>query len=159
MSARLYMDDVLKPRRSMSRKGMWVLLGVLIAINSIIGVLFVILGAPPIPVFLGLDVLLVYLALSASYRSAQRGERVRVSAEAIEVIEEGVKNPKTLWASPTAFTRVDIDDMGEEEWRVRLMLSGKVLTLARALSPMERQDFGRRLQDAVRAARSERYPA
>jgi uncharacterized membrane protein len=158
MSARLYMDDVLKPRRSLSRRGMWIVLGIMIALNAVIALIFLLMGAPPILIFLGLDVLILYLALNANYRAAQRGERVRVSAEQVEVVQEGVKNPQLLWASPTAFTRVEIDDMGEEEWRVRLMLSGKVLTLARGLSPVERQAFGRRLQDAVKAARAERYP-
>lgn len=159
MSAPLYMDAVLKPRRSMTRGGMWVLLGVMIAINTVIGVMFLLMGAPPIPIFLGLDVLLVWLCLRASFKAAERGERVRVSAETVEVTTEGLGPPKTLWSSPTAFTRVEIDDMGEEEWRVRLMLSGKILTLARALSPLERQTFGRQLQDAVKAARNERYPS
>jgi uncharacterized membrane protein len=137
---------------------MWIIMGVMIALNAVIALIFVLMGAPPIPVFMGLDVLLLYLALNANYRAAQRGERVRVSAEQVEVVQEGVKNPQTLWASPTAFTRVEIDDMGEAEWRVRLMLSGKVLTLARGLSPEERQAFGLRLQDAVKAARAERWP-
>jgi uncharacterized membrane protein len=158
MSARLYMDDVLKPHRSMSRKGMWWLLGVTMAFNVVIAAIFFLMGAPPIPVFLGLDVLVLYLALNASYRAAERGERIRVTAESIEVVEEGVKRPRTLWSSPTAFTRVHIDDMGEEEWRVRLMRSGKVLTVGRSLSPTERLALGERLQDAVRAALGERWP-
>lgn len=152
------MDAVLKPRRSMSKRGMWVLLGVMLAINAVIGTVFFLAGAPPIPIFLGLDVLLLWLALRASFKAAERGERVRVSAEKVEVAEVGRGPPKTVWSSPTAFTRVEIDDMGEEEWRVRLMLSGRIRTLARALSPVERQTFGRELQDAIKAARNERYP-
>jgi uncharacterized membrane protein len=158
MSAPLYLDAVLRPHRSMTKGGMAAVLGVMIAVNIVVGVMFVAMGAPPIPVFLGFDVLLLWLALNASFRAADRGEHVIVSAETIEVIEEGMGAPKTLWKSATAFTRVDIDDMGEEEWRVRLMLSGKRLTLARALSPQERRDFGHRLQAAVKAARNERWP-
>ena len=40
---------------------------------------------------------------------------------------------------------------------MRLALSGRSLILARQLGPQERADFGRKLQDAIRQARAERY--
>jgi uncharacterized membrane protein len=157
MAAPLYMDAVIKPNRSMSRRGLHVVLGVMIAFNLMVAVFLLVVGAPPVLPFLGLDVLAVWLALRASFRAAERAERVRVTAEAVTVSREDAKGARVIWTSPTAFTRVGVDQPGEHETRVRLMMSRKRLTLARALSPSERVDFARALERAILRARSERY--
>ncbi|SFK38633.1 DUF2244 domain-containing protein [Caulobacter sp. UNC279MFTsu5.1] len=157
MAQPLYMDAVIKPNRSMSRRGLHVLLGVLIAFNLMVAAFLLVLGAPPVLPFLGLDVLAVWLALRASFRAAERAERVRVTAEAVTVSREDEKGARMIWTSPTAFTRVGVDQPGEHETRVRLMMSRKRLTLGRALSPPERVDFARALERAILEARSERH--
>ena len=57
MAAPLYMDAVIKPSRSLNRQGLYVLLGVVIALNLMVAVFLLVLGAPPVLPFLGLDVL------------------------------------------------------------------------------------------------------
>ena len=157
MAAPLYMDAVIKPNRSMSRRGLYVVMGVTVAFNLMVAVFLLVLGAPPVLPFLGLDVLAVGLALRASFRAAERAERVRVTAEAVIVSREDEKGARVVWTSPTAFTRVGVDQPGEHETRVRLMMSRRRLTLGRALSPAERVAFADALQRAIRNARAERY--
>ena len=157
MAAPLYMDAVIKPNRSMSRRGLHVVLGLMIAFNLMVAVFLLVLGAPPVLPFLGLDVLAVGLALRASFRAAERSERVRVTAEAVTVSREDEKGARVVWTSPTAFTRVGVDQPGEHEARVRLMMSRRRLTLGRALSPPERVEFADALQRAIRDARAERH--
>lgn len=157
MAAPLYMDAVIKPNRSMSRRGLHVVLGLMIGFNLMVAVFLLVVGAPPVLPFLGLDVLAVWLALRASFRAAERAERIQVTAEAVMVSREDEKGARLIWTSPTAFTRVDIDQPGEHETRVRLMMSRKRLTLGRALSPPERVDFARALERAILRARSERH--
>jgi uncharacterized membrane protein len=158
MAAPLYMDAVISPNRSLSRTGLHVLLGVVIAFNLMIAVFLLVLGAPPVLPFLGLDVLAIWLALRASFRAAERKERVRVTAEAVTVSREDEKGARVVWTSPTAFTGVDVDQPGEHEARVRLRIYRKRLTLARALSPPERVEFADALRQAIRDARAERHP-
>ncbi|WP_421739874.1 DUF2244 domain-containing protein [Caulobacter sp.] len=157
MATPLYMDAVISPNRSLSRTGLHVLLGVLIAFNLLIALFLLVLGAPPVLPFLGLDVLAIWLALNASFRAAERKERVRVTAEAVTVSREDEKGARIVWTSPTAFTRVDVDQPGEHEARVRLRIYRKRLTLGRALSPPERVEFANALERAIRDARAERY--
>jgi uncharacterized membrane protein len=156
MAAPLYMDAVIKPNRSMNRRGLHVLMGVMIAFNLLVAIFLLVLGAPPVLPFLGLDVLALGLALRASFRAAERAEHVRVTAEAVTVSREDEKGARLVWTSPTAFTRVGLDQPGEHETRVRLMMSRKRLTLGRALSPPERVDFARALERAILRARAER---
>lgn len=158
MAPPLYMDAEIRPNRSLSRRGLHVLLGVVVAFNLMIAVFLLGVGAPLVLPFLGLDVAAIWLALNASFKAAERRERVRVTAEAITVSREDEKGARVVWTSPTAFTGVDLDQPGEHEARVRLRIYRRRLTLARALSPPERVEFAAALRRAIREARAERYP-
>jgi uncharacterized membrane protein len=159
MDARLHMDAVLTPTRSLSRTGLYVLLGVLAVFNLLVAVLFLVMGAWPAPIFLGIDFLAVLLAFHLSYRQARRRERVQVSADEVRVVHEVGAQKRTVWRSPTAFTRVEVEAKGQPEVRVTLALSRRRLVVAGQVSPQERTDFADALEAAIRSARSERYPA
>jgi uncharacterized membrane protein len=156
--AQLYMDAVITPNRSLSRGGLIVLLGFIGFYNVMLAVFMVISGAFPVPVFLGLDFLGVWLAFRISNKRAKRAERVRVSSDEVEVERDLGRGSAKVWSSPTAFTRVAVADPGRHEARVELSLSGRRLFVGAALSPEERTAFGEALKDAVAAARSERHP-
>jgi uncharacterized membrane protein len=158
MAAPLYMDAVIAPNRSMNPLGFRVVISLLGGASAVISLFFFFIGAWPAPIFLGLDVLLVWLALRASFGAAERRERLRVSAERVEVIEEIKGESRTVWTSPTAFTSVDLEALGQHEMRVRLRLSGKRRSVGRALSPPEREALGEALREAIRRARTERHP-
>ena len=158
MAATLYMDARLAPTRSLSRRGFAWLFGLLVAVNLAMAAFVISIGAFPVPFFLGLDVLGVWLAFRASYRGASgQAERVLVSADEVRVLHEIGRQARTVWTSPTAFTRVAVEAPGEHETSVSLQLSGRSLILAHALSPIERADFAAALQAAIKAARAERY--
>lgn len=157
MDAPLHLDAVLTPNRSLSKAGLYVLLGTLAFVNLAFAALMVIaFKAAPVPIFLGLDFLAVTLAFRASYRQGRQAERVQVTADEVRVVHELGSSQRTVWRSPTAFTRVDVEGEAEEA-HVRLSLSGRSLVVARQLGPQERRDFGRALQAAIRSARAERH--
>ena len=157
MALPIYMDRVIAPHRSLTPQGATVLLAAVMAFNVLVAIFLLVLGAPPVLPFLGLDVLALWLALRASDRAARRTERVRVTAETVTVSREDEKGARTIWTSPTAFTRVGVDHPGEHDTRVRLMIYRKRLTLARSLGPDERRRFAGDLEAAIRAARNERW--
>lgn len=157
MAGRLYMDATITLNRSLSPRGFRVLFGLVVAANVLFAIFLFVLGAWPAPMFLGLDVLAVWLAFRASFRAAERAERVQVSAEEVHVMHEDGQRRRTVWRSPTAFTRVDFQKYSEHDTRVRLLLSGRAFTLAKSLGPHERGKFANALQDAIREARAERY--
>jgi len=158
MDARLHMDTVLTPTRSLSRTGLYVLLGVLALFNLLVAILFLVMGAWPAPVFLGIDFMAVLLAFHLSYRQARRRERVQVSADEVRVVHEVGAQKRTVWRSPTAFTRVEVEAKGQPEVRVTLALSRRRIMVAGQVSPQERADFADALEAAIRSARAERYP-
>lgn len=156
MSLTLYMDAVITPHRSLSRRGFITLICVVTALNCISAAVFVAMGATLVPIFIGLDVLAVIVAFLVSYHSAKRVERVQVSAREVRVIQESPRGAQVVWESPTAFTRLAADTIDDCMVELRLALSGREAPVAAALSPGERADFARALEQAIYAARRER---
>jgi uncharacterized membrane protein len=154
MDGPLYMDAVITPNRSLSRRGFIILISVLTAINVITAAAFVAMGAGPVPVFLALDVAAVIVAFAVSARAARKVERIQVSAREIRVLQETPRGAHTVWSSPTAFTRVALIGEAEDERDLRLQLSGRELSVARSLSRRERLDFSLALDTAIARART-----
>ena len=70
---------MLAPHRSLSRAGFVALMIVLAGASFAAGFAFLLIGAWPVFGFLGLDVLLVYLAFRANYRAARAFEEIQVT--------------------------------------------------------------------------------
>ena len=157
----VYLDEVIRPNRSLTRTGLFVVLGVLLAFNILVGLLMLILHAYPVPIFLGLDMLGVTIAFRVMNRRALWGERVRVDADRVVVSHEG--GPRTrhlarqVWTSPTAFTRVTLETEGVRSPEVTLHLSGRSLAIALQYGEADRARFAETLRRAISDARNERH--
>ncbi len=147
MTAGYYLDAQITPARSLSRRGLKVVMTITILLAAIPVTTFMIMGAHLVLPFVGVDVFGLWLAFHIMNRRVA-SERVRVSSDLVEVLREG----RIVWSTATAFTRVE-----PGETAVRLAMSGRRMSVARSLSPGERKDFARALDDAIRRARSERY--
>ena len=153
MSVAYYMDAVIRPNRSLTRKGFVILIGLLTAINCITAVVFVAIGATLVPIFLGMDLLAVVVAFIASFRAAERIERVQVTGAEVRVIRQWREHEETVWVSPTAFTRVHMVDRPDDDDELRLRLLDREVAVAQALSPRERAAFAQALDLAIWKAR------
>jgi len=153
MSFPLYMDAEIRPNRSLSERGFIVLIAVVTLANCASAAVFIALGATLVPVFLGVDVLAILVALTVSFHAARRVERVQVSAAEVLVTLETPKSSRQVWRSPTAFTRVRLEKDEERAVALKLALSGKEAEVAAALSPRERADFAKALERAIWRAR------
>jgi len=150
------MDAVITPHRSLSRRGFIILISILTFINAVTAVVFVAMGAGPVPVFLALDAVAVVVALAFSRRAAASVERIQVSAREVRVMLETSKGAQMVWSSPTAFTRVSLIGEAEDETDLRLRLSSREVAVARSLSRRERLDFCQALDGAIMRARTGR---
>ena len=71
-----FMDAVITPNRSLSKRGMIILISIITLINVITALVFLRIGATLVPIFLGLDVLAITLAFVVSNQAARQVERV-----------------------------------------------------------------------------------
>ncbi len=75
----------LTPRRSLNRRGFaWVMAG-LGVLSLAVGGTFLALGAWPVPGFLSLDVLAVFVAFRLNYRAGQASEEITVHRDRLTV--------------------------------------------------------------------------
>ena len=156
MSDPFYMDAEIRPNRSLSERGFIVLIAVVTAANCASAAVFVAMGATFVPIFLGIDLLAVILAFLASFRAARRVERVHVSSREVRVVQETPRLTRLIWESPTAFTRVQVETDEGRNIGLKLALSGREVAVAASLSPRERADFAKALEQAIWQARRER---
>ena len=145
---------VITPHRSLTPRGFLVLMLCLGCLSFVSGVIFVSIGAWPVFGFFGLDVLLVYFAFRANFRSARGYEQVKVTPSELTVrkvshrggVREWTLNP--LWVR---LERIVHQEFGIE--RLFLVSRGQRLTIAAALGPDEKATFADALSNALGEAR------
>lgn len=141
------MDAELKPNRSLSQSGFGVLMGVMICINAALAYGFFLQGLFLVSGFLGLDMALLYLAFRVNYRDGNAIERVCVGTNCLHVMQQSARGQRVHWVVNPIWARVETGDAG-----VLVIAGGRMLKLARFLSPDEREAFAIALQKALRRA-------
>ena len=76
---------VITPHRSLGSTGFLILMLCIGALSFACGIMFLLIGAWPVFGFLGLDVLLIYIAFRANFRAARAYEEVTVTASELTV--------------------------------------------------------------------------
>jgi uncharacterized membrane protein len=145
---------VLTPHRSLGSTGFLIVMLAIGGLSFAAGVFFVMLGAWPVFGFFGLDVLLLYWAFRANYRSARAYEEVTVTASELTLrkvnhrggVREWTLNP--LWVK---LDRIVHEEFGIE--RLFLVSHGRRLPIAGFLGPDEKASFARALSAALGEAR------
>jgi uncharacterized membrane protein len=148
-------DFVIHPYRSLGPEGFRVLFGVVLAANAVVAVVLVALGGWPVLGFLGLDILLIYLAFRMSYAQTRAFERVTIDQDALVVERVDRKGARREWRFPAYWVSVWYE--GDEDTgvsTVTLRSHGRALEIGGFLSPFERKDFAETLRDALHKARS-----
>ncbi|HYB09280.1 MAG TPA: DUF2244 domain-containing protein [Alphaproteobacteria bacterium] len=145
----LFFDAVLTPHRSLSPHGFWILMALICAASFLAGIFFVLHGAWPVTGFFGLDVLLLYIAFKASYRSARLRETVKLSAEALVVERVGLSGRRSSWTFQPYWLRIEIDDPPDHGSQLTLSSHGRSLAIGSFLSPEERLEVAQALRAAL----------
>lgn len=142
-------DALLYPNRSLSPRGFRIVMSVAALVSLTLGGLFFWRGAWPVFGFCGLDILLLYLALRASYRSGRVYEKVRLTPAELSVEQGDHRGPRRVHRFQPLWLRVRIDDPPRHESQVELSSHGRTLVVGSFLSPEERGDFARALRAAL----------
>ena len=150
----LFMDAVLAPNRSLRNPGFLALMAVLCIVSFTAGLVYWLMGAWPIPIFFGIDVLLVWLAFKISYRDGRRREIIRIARDRILVHRQHPNGAVRHYELPTAWTKVKVHKAGLHDAAIELAASGKRLIVGSFLSPAERPELGEAIEIALSRARS-----
>lgn len=150
---------VIVPHRSLSPNGFVLLMVLIGAIAFLAGLFFFLLGAWPVVGFLGLDVVLIWVAFRASYRAARARETVEISESEILVRRISARGATAEWRFNPYWARLLVERDEEEVRRLALASHDRELEIAGWLSPPEKADFAAALSGALAAARQGPKPA
>lgn len=140
---------VLYPNRSLGRTGFAVLMGLIVLVSAVVGAGFALVGAWPVTGFLGLDVLLLYLAFRWNFRDASRADVIRLDEQGLSVRRIAPNGQTEEWRFEAAWVQVVA-----EERRLLLRSHGKVLTIGAYLTKEERASLANALNEAIQARRN-----
>ncbi|MCV0394990.1 MAG: DUF2244 domain-containing protein [Rhizobiaceae bacterium] len=146
---------LLTPHRSLGPRGFTILMAVVASVCFGYGIFFLSIGAWPVFGFLGLDVLLVYLAFKLNYRAGRMREEVSVSRLSVDIRKiapsgraaEHRFNP--FWARfhVARHREIGITTMAVEG-------QGRSVPVGSFLNPDDRESFARAFGQALATAKA-----
>jgi uncharacterized membrane protein len=150
-----FFKALLTPHRSLGRTGFLILMGALTFGWAASGAIFLANGAWPVFGFLGLDVLLVYIAFRVNYRAARAREEVSLSRIALDIrktapsgrTEEHHFNP--FWAR---FSVARHSEIGIT--RMQVEGQGRSVPIGSFLNPDDRESFATAFSRALATAKA-----
>ena len=152
--ARPLFAATLTPHRSLTRRGLrWVIAVTAIA-ASIPGMVFFSLGAWPIVGFMGLDVLAVWWALSASMRDGRQMEKVTLWPDELELKRVAPNGREELLRFNPFFVKLVIDrDFNERTTALHLRTRDDDTVIGAFLNPDDKASFAKAFGTALKKAR------
>lgn len=118
------------------------------------GLLFYLMGAWPVMGFMGLDVLLVYVAFKLNFRALRVYETVDLSGEALTVTRVAPSGKSQSWSFNPYWVRLHLKERVGRASELTLTSHGKQIVVGSFLSDPEREDFAKALKAALSDARS-----
>jgi uncharacterized membrane protein len=151
---RTVFDVLLTPHRSLSPRGFLLLMALVCAISFTAGLIFYLAGAWPVVGFLGLDVLLIYVAFRINYRRAHMYETLHMTAHALTVRRVNHWGEERRWSFQPAWLQILMDDPPDHGSQLTLRSHGNSLVIGSFLTPGERLDLARALRSALAETRA-----
>ena len=145
----------LTPHRSLSRRGVRVVVGLAVALLALPGIIFYALGAWPVIGFMVLGVMALAIALSWSLRDGRRFEQVTLWADRLEVRQVSATGEEKSETFNPFFVRLVIErDFDERTTAIRLRARERELIVGAFLNPDDKASFAQAFGTALRKARA-----
>jgi uncharacterized membrane protein len=144
---------VLTPNRSLGPRGFLVFMAAISTISFGTGLMFYLMGAWPVMGFMGLDVLLIYIAFRVNFRALRVYETVDLTEDALTVTRVAPSGRAQSWRFNPYWVRLNLDERVGRTSELSIASHGERLVFASFLTDPEREDFAGALKQALREAR------
>ena len=156
----IFFSAMLVPHRSLGRRGVLVLMGLIAALLVAGSVYFWSLGAWPVLGFFGLDFLAIAIAFALNYRAARAYEEVEVSRTALVIRKVAANGRAEELRFNPCWVRLEVERHKDDEvQRIAVRAREQRVPVGAFLNPDDRTSFARAFGDALAAARSGVVPA
>ncbi|MDX6750914.1 DUF2244 domain-containing protein [Geminicoccaceae bacterium 1502E] len=146
-------EAILYPNQPMGRYGFAIFMTLLCGASFALGAMFVLLGAWPVSGFLGLDVLLLWLAFRCSHRQARRFEAIRLDAHGLQVRRVDAKGRQQEWHFDPYWVRVAVEQRRDGPAALTLASHGRRLAIGGFLTAAEQREVAIALNAALSSYR------
>jgi uncharacterized membrane protein len=144
---------VLTPYRSLSPAGFLLLMCAVGLVSFVMGVVLLALGAWPVFGFLGLDVLLIYLAFRLNYRAGRQYETVELTRDILTLTRVHPSGRRERFQFNPYWVRVQLHEGRHGRADLCLASRGSNLSIGRFLTDGEKREFAEALTGALLVAR------
>ncbi len=144
---------LLTPHRSLGPTGFLVLMAALGTASFVTGMVFLLMGAWPVFGFLGLDVLIVYVAFRLNYRSGRLYETVELASGRFTLTRVHPSGRQERFDCNPYWARVSLREWPDGRTALSVVSQGRELAFARFLTDGERRDLAHALKEALLDAR------
>ena len=150
---RVWFDAVLRPHRSLGRRGFAILMAVVVAVSLAAGLRFAVAGAWPVLAFFLLDAAIIYGAFKLSYLSGRLFETIRLKERELVVERVHPLGRVETWRFNPYWVRVRLEHAGQHHCRLEIGSHGKSVAVGHFLPPGERREVAAALKHALAAQR------
>jgi uncharacterized membrane protein len=144
---------VLTPYRSLSPVGFLVLMCAIGLVSFVTGAVLLAMGAWPVFGFLGLDVLLIYLAFRLNYRAGRQYETVELTRDLLTLTRVHPSGRRESFQFNPYWVGVQVREGRHGRADLRLASHGRELSIGRFLTDDEKREFAEALKVALLTAR------
>ena len=144
-----FLDITVLPYRSLSKKNFRNLMIIVSIIFFSIGVFFWSLGAWPVFGFLGLDVLLLYLAFKINYKKGEIFENLKLFKSNLVITRVFPSGKAQKWSLEPYWIKVDLLNTSPNEYKLVLKSKEKVVLLGAFLNLNDKKKLMKRINDAL----------
>ena len=139
----------LRPHRSLSPLGFWLLMAAVSAVCFTAGLAFLAVGAWPVFGFFGLDIALLYLAFRLNYRSGRLVETICLNDRELVITRRFPNGRIREWRFVPYWVQVSLDSPLGHDSKLVLSSHGRHIQLGSFLTPEERQEVAGALRTAL----------
>ena len=149
-----FFEAVIVPHRSLSRRGLRRLIGVICGLSVCSTTVFWWLGAWPIAGFNGVEVTTALLLLRHHNRAARANEVLMLTQSVLRIIRTDAAGARTERQVAPGWLRVELEERPGRVPGLFLCSHGKREEVAASLGEAEKLDLARSLREALRRWRS-----
>ena len=142
-------DVVIYPNQPVGPRTFALLMAVASLIIALMSAAFIAAGAWPVSGFLGLDLILLYLAFRWAQKEARSHQRVTLDDQTLRIESIDGNGKARFWRFEPYWTKVEIDRPPARKSLVILSSKGRRLHIGQFLTPQDRLKFADALISAL----------
>lgn len=145
-----FLNLTIFPHRSLSKKGFAILMTIITFICLSGGLVFWFIGAWPVFGFLGLDIILVYLAFKMNYRSGDMYERLLIVSKKLKIFRSFASGKTQVWELNPYWAKAKIIDITKNHCQLLIESENKVVSIGSYLNDYDKRKLKDKIENSLK---------